>query len=143
MNSDLPARAAAVSAELGTAAPQSTSIVEADADADYRARLLAAINAHLADENFKVADLADAMYQDRSHLFRRVRDVTGQAPSDLIRELRLQRAAELLQAEAGQISDIAYAVGFSSVAYFTKCFRERFGRTPGQCRGARVTPIAA
>ena len=97
----------------------------------------------MADEFFKVAELADAMGQDRSYLFRRVREVIGQAPSDLIRDLRLQRAAELLQAEAGPISEIAYAVGFSSVAYFTKCFRERYGRTPGQCRGVRVTPIAA
>ncbi|MCB1600991.1 MAG: helix-turn-helix transcriptional regulator, partial [Xanthomonadales bacterium] len=99
--------------------------------------------ARMVDEAFKVADLAEAMGQDRSHLFRRVREVTGQAPSDLIRNLRLERAAELLHAEAGPIGEIAYAVGFSSVAHFTKCFRERYGRTPGQSRGIRVGPIAA
>lgn len=108
-----------------------------DDDAGYRARLIATIRAHMADEDFKVSDLADAMRQDRSHLFRRVRECTGQAPSDLIRELRLERAAELLRERAGPIGEIAYAVGFGSVAYFTKCFRERFARTPGQYRGER------
>jgi signal transduction histidine kinase/CheY-like chemotaxis protein len=117
--------------------------VEADDAGGYRDRLLAVIRERMSDESFKVADLADAMNQDRSHLFRRVREVTGQAPSDLIRDLRLERAAELLLVEAGPVSEIAYAVGFSSVAYFTKCFRERYGRTPGQSRGVRVTPIAA
>lgn len=117
--------------------------VEAGTDVAYREHLLAVIRARMVDEDFKVADLAEAMDQDRSHLFRRVREVTGQAPSDLIRDLRLERAAELLLVEAGPVSDIAYAVGFSSVAYFTNCFRERYGRTPGQCRGVRVTPIAA
>jgi signal transduction histidine kinase/AraC-like DNA-binding protein len=138
-----PAREAAQSSDVGATAAQPTSGAELDDDASYRAHLLAVINERMADEFFKVAELADAMGQDRSYLFRRVREVTGQAPSDLIRDLRLQRAAELLQAEAGPISEIAYAVGFSSVAYFTKCFRERYGRTPGQCRGVQVTPIAA
>ena len=137
--------AAAAPIGPGAAATASTAsvAVDADDDASYRARLFAMIRARMADETFKVADLADAMNQERSHLFRRVRDVSGRAPSDLIRDLRLERAAELLLAEAGPISDIAYAVGFSSVAYFTKCFRERYGRTPGQCRGVSVRPVAA
>ena len=113
----------------------------ADDDAGYRDRLLATIRSRLTDETFKVATLAEAMNQDRSHLFRRVRETTGLAPSDLIRELRLENAAVLLQADAGPVSEIAYASGFSSVAYFTKCFRERYGRTPGQSR-RRTTDTA-
>ena len=135
-------QAASAEPELAAA---STAVVDGgqDSDAAYHAQLLAVIRARMVDEAFKVADLAEAMGQDRSHLFRRVREVTGQAPSDLIRNLRLERAAELLHAEAGPIGEIAYAVGFSSVAHFTKCFRERYGRTPGQSRGIRVGPIAA
>ena len=120
-----------------------TSPTESNDDAAYRQRLLALIRARMMDEAFKVADLADAMTQDRSHLYRRVQEITGQAPSDLIRVMRLERAAELLHENAGPVGEIAYAVGFSSVAYFTKCFRERYGQTPGQCRGLRVVPIAA
>lgn len=113
------------------------------ADVHYKRQLLATIRLRMVDESFKVADLAAAMNQDRSQLFRRVRELTGLAPSDLIRDLRLERAAELLHADADPISEIAYGVGFRSVAYFTKCFRERYGRTPGQSRGVRVSPIAA
>ncbi len=81
------------------------------------------------------------MNQDRSHLFRRVRELTGQAPSDLIRDLRLDRAAELLRQHAGAVGEIAYAVGFNSVAHFTKAFRERHGRTLGQYRDERADAV--
>lgn len=108
----------------------------ADESERYRERLYAILHARLSDETFKVADLATAMNQDRSHLFRRVRELTGQAPSDLLRDLRLDRAAELLRQHAGAVGEIAYAVGFNSVAHFTKAFRERHGRTPGQYRSA-------
>ncbi|WP_386068238.1 ATP-binding protein [Tahibacter sp. UC22_41] len=139
----LPALAEPHQPEAQTPGAAAADGAAADGDAGgYRERLLATIRSHMADETFKVAALAEAMNQDRSHLFRRVREATGLAPSDLIRALRLERATELLQADAGPISEIAYAVGFSSVAYFTKCYREHYGRTPGQSRGTRATEIA-
>lgn len=100
----------------------------------WRRRLFATIDGRMADEQFKVGELAEAMGLDRTQLFRRVREETGMAPSDLLRERRLARAAELLRADAVPIAEIAYAVGFASVAYFTKCFRERHGVTPGKFR---------
>ncbi len=100
----------------------------------WRRRLFATIDARMADEQFKVGELAEAMGLDRTQLFRRVREETGLAPSDLLRERRLARAAELLRADSGPVAEIAYAVGFASVAYFTKCFRERHGVTPGKYR---------
>ena len=124
---------AAAHANPAPLAATSTGAIESS-DAKFRARLMAAISARLSDEQFKVSDLADTMRQDRSQLFRRVREITGLAPSDLIRDLRLQRGATLLEANAGSISEVAAGAGFSSVAYFTKCFRERYGRTPGQHR---------
>jgi AraC-like DNA-binding protein len=74
----------------------------------------------------------------RSQLHRKLRALTNQSPSLVIRSVRLQRAAELLQQNAGSVAEIAYQVGFSSQAYFTKCFREQFGRTPKEYAQQRM-----
>ena len=58
------------------------------------------------------------------------RALTGETPSGLIRTLRLQRAEQLLRAGAGTVSEIAYAVGFKSVAHFSNAFQEHSGERP-------------
>jgi signal transduction histidine kinase/ligand-binding sensor domain-containing protein/DNA-binding response OmpR family regulator len=105
----------------------------APADALDRAwleRLREVVGARLGEEDFNVAALADAMRQDRTQLFRRVRELLDTTPTDLLRNARLDRAAELLRDAAGGIGEVAYATGFKSVSHFSQCFRERFGRTP-------------
>ncbi len=65
---------------------------------------------------------------NRSQLFRRLCRLSGRSRSELIAEIRLERAAELLRTRAGSVSEIAYDAGFQSVAHFSIRFRERFGR---------------
>ena len=57
---------------------------------------------------------------------------TGQTPSQFLRTIRLKRAAELLAKDSDNVTQIAYSVGFSSLSYFNKCFKEQFGVTPGK-----------
>jgi len=122
--------------------PTETAVSSPDAptlDADdlaYREKLLAAIRSRLGDEDFGVAELADAMAQDRSHLFRRVRQVTGQSPSDLLRLMRVEEGARLLRSTSGSIADVAFSVGFKSVSHFFRCFQAQYGVTPSEYRRA-------
>ncbi len=111
------------------------SMLSAD-DMAYRDRVLATIAAHLGDAEFGVAELADAVFQDRSHLFRRVRQVVGQSPSDLIRHLRVEEAARLLRERSGSVADVAFSVGFRSVSHFFRCFHAQFGVTPAEYRAS-------
>ena len=107
-------------------------------DAAYRRRVWSAISAGLSDADFGVAELADAVFQDRSHLFRRVRQVMETTPSDLLRRLRAEEGARLLRESSGSVADVAFSVGFRSVSHFYRCFQERFGMTPAEYRaGAR------
>jgi signal transduction histidine kinase/AraC-like DNA-binding protein len=99
-------------------------------DEVFLTRVLQTIEQHLDDAGFDVEQLGRAVGLSRSQLHRKLRALTNQSPSLVIRSVRLQRAAELLQQNAGSVAEIAYQVGFSSQAYFTKCFREQFGRTP-------------
>ncbi|GAB5521255.1 MAG: hypothetical protein RhofKO_35060 [Rhodothermales bacterium] len=107
------------------------------AEQAFIAHVEAAIKAHLSDETFNVEALADALAMDRSHLYRRVQAAMGASPSAVLRIRRLERAEQLLQAGAGSVSEVAYAVGFNSASYFSKRFREHFGTSPSQVSAAK------
>jgi signal transduction histidine kinase/ligand-binding sensor domain-containing protein/DNA-binding response OmpR family regulator len=119
-------------------APAPPAAALAPADRAFVERLRAAIATHLAEPGFGVAELARALFTDRSHLSRRTRDLLGEAPSELIRRLRLEHAAGLLAGGAGSVAEVAYGVGFNSVSYFCRCFREVYGLSPAEYRGARA-----
>ncbi len=104
------------------------------ADEAFLQSVLDAIEAAMEDETFSVARLAEAVGQSRANLHRRLKQLTGKTPSEWIMALRLERAAALLAGGAGTVSEVAYGVGFKSVSYFCKCFRERYGTTPARYR---------
>ncbi|MBW8876260.1 MAG: response regulator [Acidobacteria bacterium] len=100
------------------------------ADEAFLARVQAVVEERLGDSDLTVEGLAEALACDRSYLLRKLRSLSGETPSGLIRSLRLQRAEQLLRAGAGAVSEIAYAVGFKSVAHFSNAFQERYGERP-------------
>jgi DNA-binding response OmpR family regulator len=90
------------------------------------------INEHLSDSSFGVEKFAEEISMSRRTLDRKLIALTGESPSDIIKRVRLTRASKLLIQKFGNISEIALEVGFSNPAYFSKCFREQFGRTPSE-----------
>ncbi len=58
--------------------------------------------------------------------------LTGETPVELIRRIRLNKAAELIEKKFGNLSEIALEVGFNNPAYFSECFKKQFGVTPSQ-----------
>jgi AraC-like DNA-binding protein len=112
---------------------------EAAADDDsFEGRVRAAVQAHLTDSDFTVEDLAEEVGRTRRTVTRRVKEAFGMSPSALIRTIRLERGAELLDEEAGTISEVAYAVGFNSLSYFSRRFKEHFGVSPSAYRKNEV-----
>ncbi len=90
------------------------------------------IDEHLSEEEFSIEDLGKKVNMSRSQVHRKLTALTGKSPSLYMRSLRLAKAKELILAQAGNISEIAYSVGFSSPAYFTRCFKEEFGIPPSE-----------
>jgi len=113
----------------------------APSDKAYVERVRAEIQRGLADPDFGVAELADALAQDRSRVFRRVRELFDQSPSDLIRRMRVEAGERLLSESSATVTEVAYAVGFNSVSYFCRCFQEAYGATPAAYR-TRVSGAA-
>lgn len=95
-------------------------------------RIKSVIEIHLDDEDFSVQTLADKVGLSRGHLHRRLTELLKQAPTDVIRTIRLERAASLLEGKVGSVSEVAYATGFKSVAHFSKCFKDSYGHSPSQ-----------
>lgn len=91
---------------------------------------------HIEEEDFGVAELAEALAMSRSNLLRKIKKETDLSASQYIRKLRLERSRELLRDSDLGVSEIAFAVGFNSVSYFIKCFREEYGQSPGKMGGS-------
>ena len=87
-------------------------------------------NSNRSDLSVQV--LSDAMGMSRVQLYRKLTAITGMSPSDLIRNFRLHRAAELLRQNWGNVSEIAYEVGFSNLSYFSKSFKSIYKLSPSQ-----------
>lgn len=85
---------------------------------------------NLDNFEFTHEHLIDAMNTSKSTLYRKIKSLTGLAPSDFVRNIRLKHACMMLKSDTGNISDIAYAVGFNDPKYFSTCFKAEFGLTP-------------
>lgn len=94
-------------------------------------KALKAVENNLGNEDFSVEKLGKAVHLDRTQLFRKLKAITGQNPSNFIRTVRLKKAYTLLQSRSATVGEVAFSVGFSSTTYFNRCFKEQFGKTPG------------
>lgn len=90
--------------------------------------------ANLVNEKFDVYELAKASEHSIYRLSRRLHSILGKTIKQFIREVRLQKALEMLRDGTYTASEVAYKTGFSSPAYFNKCFHEFFGYPPGKVK---------
>ncbi|MEM8967598.1 MAG: ATP-binding protein, partial [Bacteroidota bacterium] len=101
-------------------------------DERFLQQAVALIDSQLANPNFTVAEWQQELNLSRMHLHRKLKALTGQSATEFIRTYRLKRAAQLLAQRADNVSQIAYQVGFSSLAYFTTSFKTQFGCNPSE-----------
>ena len=113
----------------GTGLPE--CVVAPEEDKDFALRLRRLIEEHLSESDYNVEQLARGMALSRAQLYRRVKQLSGESPVEILRKARLARARDLLAAGAAP-GEVAYATGFTSPSYFSKCFREEFGFPPSE-----------
>lgn len=99
-------------------------------DARFLKQVQKVIEEHMENNNFGVDWLADEMNLSTRQLQRKIRAITNLSAGGYIRMLRLERARQLLEQHWGNVSEIAYKVGFLDAKYFSKLFKQTFGHTP-------------
>ena len=104
--------------------------VRPDIDNEFYRRFAAYVQQEMSRADLTVEEMADEMGMSRVQLYRKLKALTNYSPAELLRNMRLKRAAELLRTTERNVSEIAYEVGFSSPSYFTKCYRDFFGEAP-------------
>lgn len=120
----------AVNAPSGNAATASTP----DVEDEFYARFIKIVEEEMGNPDLSVDDLASRIGLGRSQFYRKIKALTNYSPVELLRRFRLQKARSMLTKTSRSISEVAYAVGFSSPAYFTRCYREAYGETPRELR---------
>lgn len=103
-------------------------------DRKFIDRLKAAMEKHLSESDVKVDDIGSDIGLSRVQLYRKLKAITGLSPAELLRQMRLQKAHDLIMHSDQPISTIAYDTGFSSPGYFSKCFRDEYGISPSDMR---------
>jgi signal transduction histidine kinase/DNA-binding response OmpR family regulator/streptogramin lyase len=90
------------------------------------------IENHISEEEFNMDDFCSEVAMSRTQLHRKLKALTGKSATLYIRTIKLLKAKKMIQEKTGNISEIAYSLGFSSPTYFTRCFKEEFGYPPSE-----------
>jgi signal transduction histidine kinase/DNA-binding response OmpR family regulator/ligand-binding sensor domain-containing protein len=88
------------------------------------------IEENLQNSDFNIDAIAETLGLSRSAFFKKLKSLTGLAPVDLIKEIRLNKSIELLKNTDMTVSEIAFEVGFKEAGYYGKCFRKKYNQTP-------------
>lgn len=88
------------------------------------------IEENLDNSDFNIDTIAANIGLSRSAFFKKLKSLTGLAPVDLVKEIRLNKSIELIKNSDLSISEIAFAVGFKDSSYYSKCFRKKYNQTP-------------
>ena len=103
-------------------------------DSIFAETLNEAIRQNMSNPNLKMDDLGNTVGLSRVQLYRKVKAITGLTPVELLRQMRLQQGYVLLATTNKTVQEIAYEVGFGTPGYFSKCFRQQYGKYPMELR---------
>nr|WP_129735541.1 substrate-binding domain-containing protein [Parabacteroides goldsteinii] len=101
----------------------------------FMSKFMKLIEESYADSDFSIEKASEMIGLSRVHLYRKVKELAGITPTDFLRNYRLKRAAAMLQQKAYNVNEVAYATGFASPAYFSKCFKALYNITPTEYLG--------
>ncbi len=117
-----------------TQKPETQEVETSEQEDVFITRFRDYVQQNLSDPELSVESIAQEMCMSRTQFYRKIKALTGCTPVDLLRKARLSYGKQLLLTTNNSISEIAYNAGFSSPAYFTKCFKDEYGVAPGEMR---------
>lgn len=101
-------------------------------DNDFIQKILHFINENISEPELTVELLSSKIFLSRSQLYRKIKTLTGVSVNEFIRNVRLEKAKQLIEKGNNNINEISYKVGFTSPSYFAKCYKTKYGHLPTQ-----------
>ncbi len=101
-------------------------------DKEFVEKVLRLIDDHMAEPDFNVEKLAKQMYISRTLFYKKIKGITGYQPVELIRTMRLKKAAKYIETGEFTVSEVAYMVGYNDIRYFSTSFKKQYGTSPSQ-----------
>jgi AraC-like DNA-binding protein len=101
-------------------------------DEQFMKKVLILIDSNISNPNFSVEELSNEVFVSRYTLYKKILAMTGKTPNELVRSMRLKRAAQLLETGHLTISQICHKVGFKSQKYFVKMFKAEYNTIPSK-----------
>ena len=101
-------------------------------DEQFLLKLTGIIENEISNPAMDVEFISNEIGLSRPQLYRKIKALTGLSINQFIRTLRLKRAAQLLEKKSATVSETAYMTGFENLSYFTKKFKEEFGKLPSE-----------
>ncbi len=114
-----------------------SEVTAVSVDQAFLEKTIKMIEHHFDNPQFSNEMLAETMHMSASQLNRKLNALLGQPAGQLIRSMRLQRAADLLEQKAGTIAEVCYQMGFSDQAYFSRAFKKQFGCSPSEYKSEK------
>lgn len=106
-------------------------------DQKFMNKVIEVIEKHLDNGDLMVEEIASEVNMSRSVFFKKLKTLTGLSPVEFLREIRMKRAAQLIETEEYSMAQIAYMVGLNDSHYFSKCFKQQYGITPTEYKESR------
>jgi ligand-binding sensor domain-containing protein/signal transduction histidine kinase/AraC-like DNA-binding protein len=111
---------------------EAKDLVHSTKDKEFIDELISLVSTHLINPDLDVDFICTQMGMSRTKLYQKIKNITGQSIGELVRTIRLKKAAELMTHQDTTITDVMYSVGIQTQSYFTKAFKKEFGKTPTQ-----------
>jgi signal transduction histidine kinase/ligand-binding sensor domain-containing protein/CheY-like chemotaxis protein/AraC-like DNA-binding protein len=109
-----------------------TELLVVSPDEEFIKKVLILIDSNISNPNFSVEELSNDVFVSRYTLYKKILSMTGKTPNELVRSMRLKRAAQLLETGHLTISQVCHKVGFKSQKYFVKSFKSEFSTIPSR-----------
>jgi DNA-binding response OmpR family regulator/nitrogen-specific signal transduction histidine kinase len=109
-----------------------TPILVTSKDETFIKNVILAVEDKMADPRFRIETIAEIMAMSQKTFYRKFKSLTGTTPAEFVRDIRLKKAKQLLDAHENNVSEVAYIVGFASPKYFATCFKEKYQMSPSE-----------
>lgn len=107
-------------------------ILENELNDKFVKKMMEVAQANISNVEFGKDEFASAMNVSSSLLYKKIKSLTDQSPTDFIKSIRLKHALELLQSRKCTVTEASEICGFASVGYFSTVFRKHFGKSPSE-----------